>query len=74
MFSKLEFLHSCIHQVIIYYDIPLKDLNCRKFEPDLSLLEVKLEEIEEETAEKLKQLNKNAKKPLVSYLLYNVNS
>ncbi|XP_044750149.1 KICSTOR complex protein ITFG2 isoform X1 [Coccinella septempunctata] len=57
--------------VIIYYDIPLKDLNCRKFEPDLSLLAEKLENEEQTTKKKIKDLSKNTKKSLVSYLLYN---
>lgn len=60
--------------VIIYYDIPLHDLTIRKFEPDLSLLAMKLNEEENGAEDKVKDFDKNTKKSLVSYLLYNLNS
>ncbi|KAJ8952025.1 hypothetical protein NQ318_023466 [Aromia moschata] len=65
------------NKIILYYDIPLKELICKKFEPDLEKLsELFIEEGRkpEEALEIVKNIDKKTRKELVEYLLYNVNS
>lgn len=61
--------------VIIYYDLPIKELTCTTFVPDL----VKLSELfrkddqnPEESLEFVENLDKKQRRQLVEYLLYNV--
>ncbi|KAL1502311.1 hypothetical protein ABEB36_007476 [Hypothenemus hampei] len=61
------------NRVIIYYDIPLKHLICKKFEPDLvelSKLFVDKNTDSEQAIECMRRLDKKSKKNLVEYLLY----
>ncbi|XP_044269224.1 KICSTOR complex protein ITFG2-like [Tribolium madens] len=61
--------------VIIYYDIPLKELKCKKYEPSLDLLRelyMKDGRTEEEAQEMVKNLDKKKKNQLIHRLLYNV--
>ncbi|XP_076264137.1 KICSTOR complex protein ITFG2-like [Rhynchophorus ferrugineus] len=60
--------------VIIYYDIPLKDLICKRFEPDyhrLSELFVNSNRNKEQALEYVQNLDKKSRKDLIEYLLYN---
>ncbi|CAG9768159.1 unnamed protein product [Ceutorhynchus assimilis] len=59
--------------IIIYYDIPLKNLICKKFEPDeatLSQLFVDKSRNPEQALEYVKNMDKKSKAELVSSLLY----
>ncbi|XP_056631060.1 KICSTOR complex protein ITFG2-like isoform X1 [Diorhabda sublineata] len=62
--------------VIIYYDLPIKELTCTTFVPDL----VKMSEIfrrddqnPEEALEIVENFDRKQRRELVEYLLYNVN-
>lgn len=59
--------------IIIYYDLALKELTCKKFEPDLlklSELFINDDRTPEESMEYVKNLDKKSKRELVEYLLY----
>lgn len=61
--------------VIIYYDIPLRDLICTKFEPDLEKLSelfISKDRNQEEALEYVKNMDKKTRRDLIEYLLYNV--
>ncbi|RZC32335.1 integrin-alpha FG-GAP repeat-containing protein 2-like, partial [Asbolus verrucosus] len=61
--------------VILYYDIPLKELKCKKYEPDLDTLcemYVKTGKTREEAMDFVKNLDRKTKNHLIQYLLYNV--
>ncbi|CAH0547712.1 unnamed protein product [Brassicogethes aeneus] len=63
--------------IILYYDIPIKDIMCKKFEPNVEKLsELFIEEkgSKENAEEHIKSLDKKTRKELVEYLLYNVKS
>ncbi|XP_060520130.1 KICSTOR complex protein ITFG2-like [Cylas formicarius] len=63
--------------VIIYYDIPLKDLICKKFEPDLvklSQLFINEDRDADQALQYVKAMDKKTKRELVEYLLYHVKS
>ncbi|KAG5894209.1 hypothetical protein JTB14_038379 [Gonioctena quinquepunctata] len=60
--------------IIIYYDIPLKELTCRKFEPDLEKLSelfVDSDRNQKGALDLVKNMSKKTKKELIGYLLYN---
>lgn len=62
-------------QVLLYYDIPLKELMCKKYEPNLEILSkffTKDGKSEEEAMEIVKNMDKKRKNQLIQYLLYNV--
>lgn len=62
-------------QIILYFDIPLKEFICKKFEPDPEKLsELFLEEgrSPEEAMKIVMNMDKKTKRDLVEYLLYNV--
>ncbi|CAH1991110.1 unnamed protein product [Acanthoscelides obtectus] len=63
------------NKIIIFYDIPIKDLNCKKFEPNFDkLVEILIRkgDTREEAKEKIRNMDKKTKKELVEYLLYYV--
>nr|CAH7722893.1 unnamed protein product [Callosobruchus chinensis] len=65
------------NKIIMYYDIPIKDLNCKKFEPNFDKLAevlVRKGDTLEEARQKIKNMDKKTKKELVEYLLYYVKS
>lgn len=65
------------NKVIIYYDIPLKEMICKRFEPDLDVLSeffVNDTRNKEESLEYVRNMDRKTKKELVEYLLYNVKS
>ncbi|KAJ8982298.1 hypothetical protein NQ317_001158 [Molorchus minor] len=62
--------------IILYYDIPLKDLICKKFEPDIEKLsELFMDEGRkpEEAMDIVRNMDKKTKQELVDCLLYKVN-
>ncbi|XP_066154024.1 KICSTOR complex protein ITFG2-like [Euwallacea fornicatus] len=63
--------------VILYYDIPVRDLICKRFEPDLvklSELFVDKENDREKALEQVKNLDKKTRRDLIEYLLYEAKS
>ncbi|CAG9824272.1 unnamed protein product [Phaedon cochleariae] len=61
--------------IAVYYDLPLKELTCKKFEPDpekLSKLFVGDDVSAEKALEIVKTMDRKTKKELVEHLLYNV--
>jgi hypothetical protein len=63
------------NSVILYYDIPLTELKCRKYEPALELLSevyVKAGKTEDEAMDIVKNLDKKTRNYLIQHLLYNV--
>ncbi|XP_023015849.2 KICSTOR complex protein ITFG2 [Leptinotarsa decemlineata] len=62
------------NSIVIYYDLPLRELTCKKFEPDpekLSELFVDGSRSKNDALELVKNMSKKAKKELVGYILYN---
>lgn len=60
----------------MYYDIPLTDLVCKKFEPDLeqlSRLFISKRVSKQKALKIVKSMDKKAIKDLVEYVLYNVD-
>lgn len=60
----------------MYYDIPLTDLVCKRFEPDLeelSRLFISETVTKEEALEIVKSMDRKAIKDLVEYVMYDVN-
>lgn len=66
------------NKVLLYYDIPLKEMVLKRFEPDmekLSELLVKGEgEVVERERERIKNLDRVKRRELVEFLLYGVES
>lgn len=61
------------NSIILYYDIPFRDLICKKFEPDvekLSELFIDKNRTREQASELVKSMDKKTKRELVEYLLY----
>jgi len=60
----------------VYYDIPLTDLVCKKFEPDLeqlSRLFISKRVSKQKALKIVKSMDKKAIKDVVEYVLYNVD-
>lgn len=60
----------------MYYDIPLTELICTRFEPDLEVLSrVFISETvtKEQALEIVKNMDRKALKDLVEYVMYNVD-
>ncbi|XP_072398636.1 KICSTOR complex protein ITFG2-like [Diabrotica undecimpunctata] len=62
------------NSIVVYYDLPLKELICKKFEPDV----VKLSELfigdgrePEQALEYVKNMDKKTRRDLVEHLMYN---
>jgi hypothetical protein len=63
------------NSVILYYDIPLTELKCRKYEPALELLSevyVKAGKTQDKAMDTVKNLDKKNRNYLIQHLLYNV--
>ncbi|XP_050302209.1 KICSTOR complex protein ITFG2-like isoform X2 [Anthonomus grandis grandis] len=62
------------NSIIIYYDIPLKDLICKKFEPELAKLSelyISKDKTKEEALKHVQNMDNKTRRELVEYLLYN---
>lgn len=60
-------------QIILYYDIPLKNMICQKFEPNsvkLSELFIDKDRNQQQALEHVVNMDKRTKRELVEYLLY----
>lgn len=64
------------NRVLLYYDIPLKEMVLKRFEPDLERLSELLVKGDDEKAERkkseIRNMDRVQKKELVEYLLYGV--
>lgn len=61
------------NKIILYYDIPLKEMICKRFEPDVQVVSelfVNEDRTKEEAVEYVKKMDKKMKRELVEYLLY----
>lgn len=63
---------SSSFQILLYFDIPLKHMLSKKFEPSLSKLADVIDGDGEDKQQFLDGMDKQSKKELVRYLLYGV--